>query len=195
MQTLAMSFNNTVRQRFRHAQEFLAIRSIFKARQSRLRSQILASEGIRPTSNCGSDHSQPRRIVGVFISQRDGHDSLSNQLTQLMLHLTGCRSSPRQAANAEVRPNRRSAPSAESLRHRNCPAVGQTSRPAVDQNIRKKKTVCCGMFVQAKASLLVSNPRRQRICTIARPFVLIKSRIFRASLLQAGRLAPKQEKE
>jgi hypothetical protein len=48
------------------------------------------------------------------------------------------------------------------------------------KNIRKKETVCCGMFVQAKASLLVSNPRRQRICTIARPFVFIKSRIFRA---------------
>jgi hypothetical protein len=36
MQTLAMAFNDPVRQRFRHAQEFLAIRSIFKTRQSRL---------------------------------------------------------------------------------------------------------------------------------------------------------------
>jgi hypothetical protein len=36
MQTLAMAFNDTVRQRFRHAQEFLAIRSIFKTRQGRL---------------------------------------------------------------------------------------------------------------------------------------------------------------
>jgi hypothetical protein len=32
MQTLAMSCNDTVRQRFRHAQQFLTIRSIFKAR-------------------------------------------------------------------------------------------------------------------------------------------------------------------
>ena len=38
MQTLAMSCNDTIRQRFRHAQQFLAIRSIFKTRQRRLRS-------------------------------------------------------------------------------------------------------------------------------------------------------------
>ena len=43
------------------------------------------------------------------------------------------------------------------------------------KNIWKKETVCCGMFGQAKASLLVSNLLRQRICTIARPFVLLKS--------------------
>src|ERR1700692_1630017 len=49
MQTLAMSFNDAVRQRFRHAQQFLTIRSIFKARQGRLRSQILAVNGI-PTN-------------------------------------------------------------------------------------------------------------------------------------------------
>ena len=90
MQTLAMSFNDAVRQRFGHAQQFLAIRSIFKARQGRLRSQILAVDGI-PTDQQLVDRigRQPCRIVGVFISQRDGHDSLRNQLTQLMLHLTG----------------------------------------------------------------------------------------------------------
>jgi hypothetical protein len=85
-----MAFHDTVRQRFRHAQQFLAIRSIFKARQSRLRSQILAVHGI-PTDQQLVDRigCQPCRIVGVFISQCDGHDSLSNQLMQLMLHLTG----------------------------------------------------------------------------------------------------------
>jgi hypothetical protein len=85
-----MACNDTVRQRFRHAQESLAIRSIFKTRQSRLRSQILAVYGI-PTDQQFVDRirCQPRRIVGVFISQREGHDSLRNQLTQLMLHLTG----------------------------------------------------------------------------------------------------------
>ena len=90
MQTLTMAFNDTVRQRFRHAQQFLAIRSIFKTRQSRLRSQVLAGDGI-PTDQQLVDRiaRQPCRIVGVFISQCDGHDSLSNQLTQLMLHLTG----------------------------------------------------------------------------------------------------------
>ena len=90
MQTLTMSFNDAVRQRFRHAQQFLTIRSIFKARQGRLRSQILAVDGI-PTDQQLVDRirGQPCRIVGVFISQREGHDPLSNQLTQLMLHLTG----------------------------------------------------------------------------------------------------------
>ena len=89
MQTLTMSFNDAVRQRFRHAQQFLTIRSIFKARQGRLRSQILAVDGI-PTDQQLVDRirGQPCRIVGVFISQREGHDPLSNQLTQLMLHLT-----------------------------------------------------------------------------------------------------------
>jgi len=66
MQSLAMSFNDTVRQRFRHAQQFLAIRSIFKARQSRLRRQVLAVERI-PTDQQLVDRiaRQPRRIVGV----------------------------------------------------------------------------------------------------------------------------------
>jgi len=90
MQTLAMAFNDTVRQRLRHAQEFLAIRSIFKTRQSRLRSQVLAVYGI-PTDQQLVDRirCQPCRIVGVFISQGNGHDALRNKLTQLMLHLTG----------------------------------------------------------------------------------------------------------
>src|SRR6202166_5117059 len=90
MQTLAMAFNDTVRQRFCHSKQFLTIWSIFKARQSRLRSQVLAVDGI-PTNQKLVDRirRQPCRIVGVFISQRDGHDPLSNQLTQLMVHLAG----------------------------------------------------------------------------------------------------------
>jgi hypothetical protein len=68
MQTLSVSLNDTVCQRFRHAQQFLAIRSIFKARQSRLRRQILAVDRI-PTDQQLVDRiaRQPRRIVGVFI--------------------------------------------------------------------------------------------------------------------------------
>src|SRR5207237_4673691 len=46
MQTLTMSCNDTVRQRFRHAQQLLAIRSIFKARQGRFLSQVLDAAGI-----------------------------------------------------------------------------------------------------------------------------------------------------
>ena len=55
-----------------------------------LKAQVLAVERI-PTDQQLVDRiaGQPRRIVGVFISQCNGHDSLSNQLTQLMLHLTG----------------------------------------------------------------------------------------------------------
>src|SRR5260370_9333242 len=85
-----MAFNDAVRKSFCHAQQFLAIRSIFKTRQSRLRSQVLAGDRI-PTDQQLVDRiaSQPCRIVGVLISQCDGHDSLSKQLTQLMLHLTG----------------------------------------------------------------------------------------------------------
>src|SRR5438552_5615704 len=49
------------------------------------------------------------------------------------------------------------------------------------KDIWKKETLCYGMFAQAKASFLVSNPPSQRICTIARPSVFLKSRIFRAS--------------
>jgi ABC-type antimicrobial peptide transport system permease subunit len=37
---------------------------------------------------------------------------------------------------------------------------------------RRQSVVVC---LQAKASLLISNLTRQRICTIARPFVLLKS--------------------
>ncbi len=90
MQTLTMACNDTVRQRFRHAQQFLTIRSIFKARQGRLRSQILAGDGISTDQQLVDRiRCQPCRIVGVFISQGNGHDSLRNKLTQLMLHLTG----------------------------------------------------------------------------------------------------------
>jgi hypothetical protein len=64
MQTLTMSFNDAVRQRFRHAQQFLTIQSIFKARQGRLRSQILAVDGI-PTDQQLVDRirGQPCRIL------------------------------------------------------------------------------------------------------------------------------------
>src|SRR5260370_40375803 len=48
------------------------------------------------------------------------------------------------------------------------------------KNIWKKETLCRGMFGQAKASFLVSNPREQRICTIGEVFRVLKSRIFRA---------------
>ena len=113
-------------------------------------------------------------IVGIFISQRDGHDSLRNQLLQLMLHLT------RLPVVSQTTRQRRSQPQAPlgSLQQ-NRSAIG-TALPLVKlrdhwsiKNIWKKKTVCCGMFGQAKASLLVSNLPRQRICTIARPFVLL----------------------
>jgi len=53
--------------------------------------------------------------------------------------LPGCRSSLRPAANAEVRPNRRSAALRRMLRHRNCSAVDQTSRPPVDQRYLEKE--------------------------------------------------------
>jgi hypothetical protein len=68
IQTLTMAFNDAVRQRFRHAQQFLTIRSIFKAREGRLRSQILAIDGI-PTDQQLVDRirCQPCRIVGIFI--------------------------------------------------------------------------------------------------------------------------------
>src|SRR5947208_7033110 len=49
------------------------------------------------------------------------------------------------------------------------------------KDIWKKETLCYGMFAQAKASFLVSNPPSQRICTIARPSVFLKSRILRAN--------------
>src|SRR5258707_9310430 len=54
------------------------------------------------------------------------------------------------------------------------------------KNIWKKETLCRGMFGQAKASFLVSNPREQRICTIGEVFRVLKSRIFRA---RRGRFA------
>src|SRR5260370_40768555 len=63
----------------------------------------------------------------------------------------------------------------------NCPAIG-TALPLIKlrdhrsiKDIWKKETVCYGMFRQAKASFLVSNLPRQRICTIARPSVFLKS--------------------
>src|SRR5437660_2687576 len=53
------------------------------------------------------------------------------------------------------------------------------------------------MFGQAKASFLVSNPREQRICTIAEVFRVLKSRIFRArsgqKRLMFLRLFPRNE--
>src|SRR6266516_7008175 len=54
------------------------------------------------------------------------------------------------------------------------------------KDIWKKETLCYGMFAQAKASFLVSNPPSQRICTIARPSVFLKSRIFRVRPEKSG---------
>ena len=68
----------------------------------------------------------------------------------------------------------------------NCSAIG-TALPLIKfrdhrsiKNIWEEQTLCRGMFGQAKASFLVSNPREQRICTIGEAFRVLKSRIFRA---------------
>jgi len=51
------------------------------------------------------------------------------------------------------------------------------------KNIWEEQTLCRGMFGQAKASFLVSNPREQRICAIGEAFRVLKSRIFRVRLV------------
>jgi hypothetical protein len=43
------------------------------------------------------------------------------------------------------------------------------------KNIWEEQTLCCGVYGQVKASLLVSNPLTQRIYAMARPSVLLKS--------------------
>jgi hypothetical protein len=62
-----------------------------------------------------------------------------------------------------------------AMRHASLEAKQRYQMGMVEHVRENKQTVCCGMFWQAKASFLVSNPPRQRICTIARPFVFLKS--------------------
>jgi len=75
-------------------------------------------------------------------------------------------------------------PSAESLHHRNCPAVDQTLRPTVDQKyLEKADSLSC--YVRSSESLrLVSKSPRQRLCTMKEAFRVSKTRIIqvRASL-------------
>ena len=77
MQTLAMPLNHAVGQRFRHAKQLFAIRTIFKAREGRLRSQIFPFHGI-PTDQefVHRVASQAGRVIGIFVSTGDGHDPL-----------------------------------------------------------------------------------------------------------------------
>src|SRR6266566_8510317 len=56
------------------------------------------------------------------------------------------------------------------------------------KNIWEEQTLCRGMFGQAKASFLASNPREQRICTIGEAFRVLKSRIFQASVNARSRI-------
>ena len=73
-----------------------------------------------------------------------------------------------------------------------CSAIG-TALPLIKlrdhrsiKNIWEEQTLCRGMFGQAKASFLVSNPREQRICTIGEAFRVLKSRIFQARHANPG---------
>jgi hypothetical protein len=100
----------------------------------------------------------------------------TNPGTQRLLHLAGL-----SLISETSHPSRSQASAPLGNLEQNRPSSG-TALPLLKlrdhrsiKNIWKKKTVCCGVFMQAKASLLVANPRRQRICTIARPFVLLKS--------------------
>jgi hypothetical protein len=172
-----MAFNDAVRQRFRHAQQFLTIRSIFKARQGRLRSQILAVDGISTDQQLVDRiRCQPCRIVGVFLSQGNGHDSLRNQLTQLMLHLTRL-----PVISQTIRQCRCQAQPPLGGLEENCSAIG-TALPLIKlrnhrsiKNIWKKETVCCDMFAQAKASLVIGKLREQQFFITKRLFASLNT--------------------
>ena len=104
------------------------------------------SMGSRPTNNlCTGSHA--RRAASLAssypkampITRCVSSSSISCKI------LPGCRSSRRQAANAEVRPSRRAGdprPSTGSRRHRNCPGVDQTSQsPAAQKYLGRANTL------------------------------------------------------
>src|SRR6201984_2614754 len=99
-----------------------------------------------------------------------------------MLHLTGLPVISQTSRQCPCEPS----PPLGGLEE-NCSAIG-TALSLIKfrdhrsiKNIWEEQTLCRGMFGQAKASFLVSNPREQRICTIGEAFRVLKSRIFQAS--------------
>ena len=118
--------------------------------------------------------SQPGSVIGIFVSTGDGHDPLRQQFVQLVIdfaRLPLVFQTSRQCF-------RKSQASVSGFEQDRSP-IGATLRLIKLRNYRsikniwEQQTLCCGMFGQAKASLLVSNPNRQRICTIAGPFALL----------------------
>src|SRR5260221_5888287 len=115
-------------------------------------------------------------MVGLYVTEREAQPPMINHLPQLMLHLP-----PLPVIAQTSRQGRGQAYPLLGGMEKNCPAIG-TALPLIKlrdhrsiKDIWKKETVCYGMFRQAKASFLVSNLPRQRICTIARPSVFLKS--------------------
>jgi hypothetical protein len=88
-QSFTMPSDHGVGQCFCHAKQFLAIRSIFKARESRLRSQIVSLLRI-PTDQQFVHRvaGQTRGIVRIFITTGDGHDALREEFMQFVPHFS-----------------------------------------------------------------------------------------------------------
>src|SRR5215472_15969718 len=127
---------------------------------------------------------QPRRIVGIRISASDRHHPLRKQLAQLMFDFFGLPSvlqnwgksrGPMQALISCTQQNRSAIATALSLielRHYGTP-----------KNSREENTLCRVMLAQAKASFWSQTRLRQRLCTMKRLFVSLRTCIIQARCL------------
>src|SRR5262249_38154375 len=80
LQSTAMTFDHALGQGLAETKQLFAISTIFKARQGRLRSQILTLDGVATDQQfVYRIGTQPGRIVGIRIPTRDRHDSLGKE--------------------------------------------------------------------------------------------------------------------
>jgi hypothetical protein len=158
-QTPAMSLDYAVGQGFTQAEQLFAIPAIFKARQSRLRGQVLARDRVATYQQLMYRiGTQPGSIVAIGIPASDRHHPLREQLAQLMLDLFRLPlvfQSFRQSCGKSQTPIGGTQHNRSTVRTTLSLIELRNHRTRTDS--RKQNALCYRRFVQAKASLVVKN--------------------------------------
>src|SRR5215831_9779112 len=125
---------------------------------------------------------QPRRIVGIRISASDRHHPLRKQLTQFMLNFFRLPS-----VLQSLGESRGQMQTLIGSSQQNRSAIG-TALSLIElrhygtlRNSREENTLCRVMLAQAKASFWSQTRLRQRLCTMKRLFVSLRTCIIQAS--------------
>ena len=159
--------HHAVGQRFAQPVQFFAVHRVFQSRQRRLRSQVRPLDGIAPQPQfVNRVFRQPIRVLRIRIAAGNAIHALLQQFSELVIHLAG-RPLIGQAGGHAFRQ-----PLAPVRRFQQKGASVGTAVPLIKldhdwlgKNIGKQQTLCCGMFSQAKASVVASNPVFKHVCS------------------------------